>query len=76
MSEPVKVGDVVQLDPEEHTHHDGFWAGQLLLVTEVKSWGVQGYAQVHKGRVYYRAENGTFKRIGHAAWMAEEEIDG
>jgi hypothetical protein len=63
-------GDVVQLDPEKHTHHNGFWAANFLVVTRVKPWGVQGY--VHGGSAgdaYYRAENGTFEYVGKATWV-------
>lgn len=62
-------GDVVQLDPEHHTHHDGFWAGQLLVVTEVKSWGVVGFAKVQGGEAHYRAQSGTFERVGRCTWI-------
>lgn len=63
--------DIVQLDPEHHTHHDGFWAGALLVVTEVKSWGVQGYVRVPDGAAHYRAKNGTFEHVGHLAFVPE-----
>ena len=69
----VKAGDIVQLDPAEHTHHDGFWAGQLLIVTEPKPWGVQGYVQVPDGRAYYRASEGTFIKVGAVEWMPADE---
>lgn len=71
----ISPGDVVQLDPEHHTHHDGFWAGQLLIVTDVKSWGIQGYARVPEGEAHYRAEHGTYLRVGAANWLraGEEE---
>ncbi len=62
-------GDVIQLDPEHHTHHDGFWAGQLLFVDEVKAWGVTCHAQVQGGMAHYRAAHGTYARVGTAPWL-------
>lgn len=71
MSE-LQPGDIVQLDP--HTTHNPLFAGRLLVVTEVKPWGVQGY--VHNagtdGAAYYRAETGTFEPTGgRAPWVLE-----
>jgi hypothetical protein len=37
----IEINDIVQISPEVN-HQCGFWAGNLLVVTEVKSWGVQG----------------------------------
>lgn len=37
--EDVKVGDVVQVTNAEK----GGWFGALLTVSEVKTWGIQGY---------------------------------
>jgi len=74
MSKPT-VGCIVQLNPQKHIHHNGFWAGNFMLVTEVKSWGVQGYAKCPDGDAYYRAKNGTFEVVGHAVWVREEDAD-
>ena len=38
-----KEGDVVQLNPE--TVKNKMFAGCLMVVTEPKSWGAQGYVQ-------------------------------
>lgn len=74
MSE-VKPGDIVQLDPEK-TGNPAF-AACLLTVTEVRSWGVQGYVQAlgetreaRGGQAYYRAAHGTFAPTGgRAVWL-------
>lgn len=73
---PYERGDIVQLDPEK-TDNKAF-AGCLMIVTEWRSWGVQGYVQalgetreVPGGQAYYRAANGTFERAGRAAWTVE-----
>jgi len=73
-------GDVVQIDPE----HDSVFGGHFLVVTEVASWGVQGYVPVLENRrdlavscplAYYRAAFSQIKRIGHAEWMASSKTD-
>ena len=69
------IGDIVQLDPEK-TINPAFRAC-LMVVSEVKSWGVQGYVQSlgasrdeAGGQAYYRAETGTFEPTGgKAVWV-------
>lgn len=68
------VGEIVQLNPE-NTKNEMF-QDCLMVVTEVKSWGVQGYvpAPGQAGLAYYRAEHGTFDRTGGAApWVVEDK---
>lgn len=83
MTEPIlkprcEEGTVVQLSPTETKNK--MFAACLMVVTEVKSWGVQGYVQglggngEPGGKAYYRAEWGTFERIlpnGNAPWIVE-----
>ena len=69
------VGQIVQLDPE--TVKNRMFAGALMVVTESKSWGAQGYVQAlgengePGGQAYYRA---TWEEMepcdGMAQWMA------
>jgi hypothetical protein len=68
-------GDIVQIG--KHTTNRAF-AFCLMVVEEVKSWGVQGY--VHAlgtrgeigGRAYYRAAWNEIETTGgKAAWIAE-----
>ena len=69
------IGDIVQLDPEK-TINPAFRAC-LLIVSDVKAWGVQGYVQTlganrgeTGGQAYYRAETGTFEPTGgKAVWV-------
>ena len=68
MSDTLARGDIIQLDPELHTHHDGFWAGQLCIVDEVKAWGVICYTKTQRRSAYYRAPKGTFAFVGRAKW--------
>jgi hypothetical protein len=71
----ITEGDVVQLNPE--TTGNPMFAGCMLVVTEVKSWGVQGYVQGlgengrQVGQAYYRAVHGTFEYVGRAVWIAK-----
>lgn len=71
MCEPT-IGCVIQLDPTVHGDADGFWEGQLLLVTDVRSWGVEAYAKLRGGRAYKRVETGTFEIIGEAPWLPKD----
>lgn len=52
-------------------------AGCLLVVTDVKSWGVQGFVQIPQGgRAYYRLPTGTFERTGaKVIWAIGNETD-
>jgi hypothetical protein len=72
---PVEMYDIVQLDPQ--LTENPMFAGCLMVVTEVKSWGVQGYVQSlgengsPGGQAYYRAKEGTFESTGgRAVWAA------
>lgn len=73
-------GDVVQLDPTQ-TDNTAF-AGCFLTVEEVKTWGIQGFVQALGesrdsigSRAYYRAEWGTFMKIGKAEWVPKEPVE-
>lgn len=75
----LKVGDVVQISPEL----DGFFRGCFMLVTEVKSWGAQGFISMPKtrqelpGRAYFRCKWEDMEFIGHAQWIpADEGVQG
>jgi hypothetical protein len=69
-SDTVRVGDVVQIDPTV----DGHFAGCLLTVTEVKSWGVQGFVKVPaSGEAYYRCPFGQIARVGRAEWVPDAD---
>ena len=71
----IQPGDLVQLDPEK-TKNPMFGAC-ILTVSEVRSWGVQGYVQglgengKPGGQAYYRATWGTFEPTGgRSVWVA------
>ena len=71
---PLEVGDIVQLDPEKVGN--SMFAACFMVVTEVKSWGVQGYVQAlgeagkPGGQAYYRAKFDEMVKVGKAEWVA------
>jgi hypothetical protein len=82
----LEPGQIMQLDPEK-TRNQAFRA-QLLVVTEPKSFGAQGYIMwdhpmpddvmrlAETGRAYYRA---TWEEMeptgGTIVWEREDEAD-
>ena len=69
--ENVNVGDIVQIIDEKNP-----WFPCLLIVTEVKKWGIQGYVKTpkHDGLAFYRVVYGSFKTVGRA-FIVYREID-
>jgi hypothetical protein len=72
-SRKVKVGDVVQLDPDLVRNKS--LAACFMVVEEVKDWGVQGYIRVpgetrdaFPRRAYYRADHTEFEIVGSTIW--------
>lgn len=62
----------MQIDPE----HDDTFGGCLMIVTEPKSWGAQGYFDVPgKGRAFYRVKHEHAVKVGGVEWYAESEED-
>lgn len=64
-----KKGDIIQI-----TDKSDKWFPCLLVVSEVKSWGVQGYVTIpHSesvGNAYYRIEKGKYEVVGFAVIVA------
>lgn len=62
------IGSVVQISPDACQD----FGGCLMIVTEVKPWGVHGYctAPASKGRIVYRAKWESIEPVGMAAWGA------
>lgn len=76
----MKLGDIVHLNPV--TCNNPMFAGCLMVVTEVKTWGAQGYVQAlgangkPGGQAYYRAKWIEFEPTeGTAIWMPASEYD-
>lgn len=72
----LEVGEIVQLSPDATTNKA--FSGCLMVVTDPKPWGAQGYVQAlgesreHQGGLaFYRAEWATMERTGgRAPWVA------
>lgn len=65
----MKIGDIVQINPEKDV-----FGGCMVVVTEIKSWGVQGYVQSAgvDGQQYIRVKTEDFEPTGGSAiWMVE-----
>ncbi|MFA5608500.1 MAG: hypothetical protein WDA07_15245 [Leucobacter sp.] len=65
----LRPGDIVQITDER----PGL-LGALLMVEEVKPWGVQGFIHhvtsfEESTRIYLRLEHGRFERIGAAVMV-------
>lgn len=73
---PLQYGEIVQLSPE--TCRNKMLAGCLMVVTEPKSFGAQGYVNSlgrdgeMGGKAYYRANWDEMDKTGGLAeWIAE-----
>lgn len=72
----VKVYDVVQIKPE----YDEVFGGCLLVVTEVRGWGVQGYVNIpgpsQNGQAYFRCRyDGLETTGGSAPYVVDYALD-
>lgn len=69
----VQPFDIVQIDPA----HPGIFGGSLMVVTEVRPWGVQGYVTIpNGGDAYYRCPWGTFAPTGgRAQWVSGDQTE-
>jgi hypothetical protein len=68
--EEVKSGDIVQITNDKHS-----WYPCLIIVSEVKSWGIQGYITIPAnnnacGNAYIRLESKDFEIVGYANILA------
>lgn len=75
----LEIGDVVQINPD---YGNGF-GGMLLVVTESKEWGCQGYlmsdvefdAVKYKGVAYLRVKFADMEYVGKLHWLRETILD-
>jgi hypothetical protein len=72
----LEIGDIVQLSPEDCANP--MFGGCLMVVTEPKAWGAQGYVQSlgedgkPGGQAYYRAKWAEMQyTYGRAEWLVE-----
>lgn len=69
----LKEGQLVQLNPE--TVRNPMFAACIMVVTEPKSFGAQGYVQSlgadgeQGGQAYYRANWEEMEPVGMAEWV-------
>ena len=64
----IREGDIVQVRPDMET-----FGGCMVVVTEIKSWGVQGYVQSAgvPGQQYIRLKFADIEATGGVAvWIA------
>ena len=72
----LEIGDVVQLNPCIEK-----FGGMLVVVTEPKSWGCQGYlvschnfeAVKYKGRAFVRPRFEDMEFVGKVVWIEEDK---
>ena len=69
----LEIGEIVQINPDWSDGRGTPWfGGCLMVVTEPKSWGAQGYviAPGADGAAYYRCEWEHMEPTGgHAPWV-------
>lgn len=68
MTDKIEVGDIVQVNPEREV-----FGACMIVVTEVKTWGIQGYVQNagQEGQAYIRLKFEDFEPTGgKAVWVA------
>lgn len=64
----IKRHDIVQVNER----HD--WVGCFVYVTEVKSWGVQGFVQVpNQGQAFIRLKHEEYEKVGRAELQIGDE---
>lgn len=67
----MKIGDIVQVNPEKE-----MFGACMVVVTEVKTWGIQGYVQNAgvNGQAYIRLKTEDFEPTGGTAvWIRGDE---
>lgn len=74
----LRVGDVVQISPDLD---NDFFPGCFMLVTELKSWGAQGFVSIPQsrteppGRAYARVGWADMELVGRAAWIPQDDME-
>lgn len=64
----LEIGDIVQINPE----YDSVFGACLMIVTEPKSFGAQGYVLIpgkEGGQAYYRCAFENMELVGKAEWI-------
>lgn len=72
--------DILQINPERDTDMAKRYGGMLLIVTEPKSWGAQGYlmhfcdfeAVRCDGKAFLRVKFEDVVKVGQIEWIHED----
>lgn len=67
----IEIGDIVQVKPEVET-----FGACMVVVTQVKDWGIQGYVQSAgvPGQAYIRLKFDRVEKTGgKAVWVASHD---
>jgi hypothetical protein len=70
----LEIGDVVQIDPTIDT----VFGGQFMVITNLRTWGAQGYVPTlsHPVRLaYYRCRFKDMEYVGKATWVNKYDIE-
>lgn len=75
MNTGISIGDIIQI-----THRKDPWFPALLIVDEVKPWGVQAYTIIPQsndggekpGNAYRRLKFTLFARVGSALFVTDK----
>jgi len=68
----IKENDIVQIIDEKH-----HWFPCLIIVDEIKKWGIQGYITLPTNKeepnsdAYIRLENNKYEIVGHAVIVSK-----
>lgn len=68
----LKIGEIVQIDPAQMRNGKHWFGGCLMVVTDPKPWGAQGYVQNAEveGQAYYRCRFEDMEPTGGMApWV-------
>ena len=68
----IRIGDIVQANPEKCE-----WGPSLVVVSEIKSWGIQGYTHIpFQGDAFIRLKFADFEPTGgRAIWDHADHND-
>ena len=67
----VNVNDVIQVND---SIPNSSWIGCLMIVSEVKNWGVIAYLRVPtQGNAYLRLRHNEYEVIGKAVFVSKSE---
>jgi hypothetical protein len=72
--QPLNIGDIVQINPDA-----GMFGACLMIITEPKDWGAQGYIRVpgkEGGNAFFRCKYENMELVGKAEWIRviDEEV--